>query len=212
MADNVYVVDQLVTGTATITQDDDGSGIDTIDLGGIHDAGSSIDLSWEVLAGVSVSGEGIYFTNGNEGHRLVVNGFIENARGSNGSDFIAGNEGANFLEGDQLDTGPGGNNTIGGDEGNDTIFGGAGNDNIGGAEDDDILSETQAMTRSAAVAGSIWSSAGPGLTACLAGPVLAIRSAIWSRMTGSRSTSPSALPRRASVGMPRVTASTDSQM
>jgi serralysin len=140
MAGNdVYVVDQLVTGTATVVIDDDGFGVDTIDLGGVHDAGSSINLSWEVPAGVSTSGEAIYYTNGNVGHRLIVNGFIENARGSNGADYIAGNEGDNVLVGDQDITGPGGNDTIGGDEGNDSIYGGSGADSIDGAEDDDLL-------------------------------------------------------------------------
>lgn len=142
MANNVYVIDVLATGASTVTINDDGTGIDWLDFDGIYAAPTSIRLEWTTVSdsgSPATSGSGFYFSSGNTGHRLVVNGLIENARGSNGNDFISGNSADNLLFGDQLASGPGRADTIGGGNGDDTIYGGAGNDEIGGAGGADRL-------------------------------------------------------------------------
>ena len=139
MADNVYVVDELVTGTQTITLTDDGSGTDTLRVNGIYAAAVGINLAWTTDAGLPTSGESMYFSSGNIGHRLIVNGVIENAIGSNGRDYIAGNSLQNLLFGDALASGAGLADSLYGGYGNDTIYGGAGSDEIGGAGDNDLL-------------------------------------------------------------------------
>lgn len=139
MADNVYVVDELVTGTETITLTDDGSGTDTLRVNGIYAAAVGINLAWTTDAGLPTSGESMYFSSGNIGHRLIVNGVIENAIGSNGRDYIAGNSLQNLLFGDALASGAGLADSLYGGYGNDTIYGGAGSDEIGGAGDNDLL-------------------------------------------------------------------------
>ena len=139
MADNVYVVDELVTGTETITLTDDGSGTDTLRVNGIYAAAVGINLAWTTDAGLPTSGESMYFSSGNIGHRLIVNGVIENAIGSNGRDYIAGNSLQNLLFGDALASGAGLADSLYGGYGNDTIYGGADSDEIGGAGDNDLL-------------------------------------------------------------------------
>ena len=139
MTDNTYFIDLLATGTTTITVDDDGIGSDWLVFSGVYAAPTDIRLSWYADAGVSTQASGSYFNPGNIGHRLVVNGLIENVRGSNGADFIQGNEQNNILYGDNLSSGPGGADSIFGFDGNDTIYGGAGDDSIGGANGDDLL-------------------------------------------------------------------------
>ena len=144
MADDFYVVDQLVTGTETITLTDggSGSGIDTLRIDGVYGPVNQFTLVWSSDAFGPVAASAIYYTpngSGFDGHRLVVNGVIENAVGSNGRDFIQGNILANLIHGDALATGAGLNDTLWGSSGNDTIFGGAGNDEILGDNDDDQL-------------------------------------------------------------------------
>jgi serralysin len=139
MANNTYVIDTLATGTATVFVTDDGTGRDWLDFNGVYAQPTEIRLNWTFQNNASSSASGFYFSSGNVGHRLVVFGLIENARGSNGNDFIVGNEAANILYGDQLATGPGRADTISGGIGNDTIFGGAGADTIGGDNGRDLL-------------------------------------------------------------------------
>ena len=120
MADNTYVVDVLVTGGSTVTVSDDGTGIDTIRIDGLYAQVNQFTLVWSSDAFGPVSASAIYYTpdgSGFIGHRLVVNGAIENAIGSNGRDFIQGNILGNMIFGDALALGAG----LG-----DTLWGGAG--------------------------------------------------------------------------------------
>lgn len=139
MANNIYIVDQLATGTQTITVDDDGTGIDWLVIQGIYSQPTDFRLGQTMVNGVSTSASGSYFFPLNSGHRLIVNGLIENVRGSNGQDFIQGNELGNLLFGDAAQSGLGKNDTLWGFDGNDTIYGGNGNDEISGANDHDRL-------------------------------------------------------------------------
>lgn len=140
MANNNYIVDLLVTGTQTITVTDDGSGSDWLTVQGVYATQTDLRLSWNDDGfGNSTEAMGLYFFPNNTGHRLVVEGLIENIRGSNGLDFIQGNEVGNILYGDATETGPGDANSIYGYDGNDTMFGGAGSDWLGGGNDNDLM-------------------------------------------------------------------------
>ena len=139
MADNIYVVNGIATGPDTITISDDGTGIDMIKLDGVFDGTTSLDLNWTSNAGTATSASGLYFNPQNIGHRLIVNGVIENATGSDGHDFIQGNELANVIFGDAFATGLGQQDTLWGGDGNDTIFGGSGADTMLGDNGDDLL-------------------------------------------------------------------------
>lgn len=140
MADNIYVVDQLVTGTLTVTVTDDGTGSDWLTILGVYATQTDLRLAWSTDAfGNADEAMGLYFNPLNTGHRLVVEGVIENIRGSNGLDFIQGNELGNILYGDQASTGAGDADSIYGYDGHDTIYGGAGGDDIGGANGDDKM-------------------------------------------------------------------------
>ncbi|NEY91006.1 calcium-binding protein [Tabrizicola oligotrophica] len=138
MADDIYTIDALATGSETITITDDGTGSDWLVYSGSYASYAEIDLSWFVDSGISQSAEGLYFTV-TGGHRLVINGLIENARGTTAEDWISGNEADNLLYGDFDATGAGGNDTINGDAGRDTIYGGSGLDSLEGSYDDDLL-------------------------------------------------------------------------
>lgn len=139
MANNRYNIGVLTaSGDATLT--DDGTGIDELFFQSVtFQTATDIRLSYFVSSGVSIQASAFYFTNGGPAYRLVVNGLIENVRGSNSADFIGGNEVNNLLYGDALATGPGGNDTITGEEGNDSIYGGAGNDELNGEVGNDRL-------------------------------------------------------------------------
>ena len=139
MADNTYTIDELVTGPETVTLTDDGTGIDEITVAGLYGSTVEINLHWTNISGQATSGEGIYFTSGTIGHRLIVTGVIENATGSNGQDFIQGNQLGNLIYGDAKTGLVGRADTLWGAAGNDTIFGGAGADGIQGDDDDDLL-------------------------------------------------------------------------
>ncbi len=139
MANNIYTVDLIATGSETISLTDDGSGIDEISVVGLYDATVAINLNWTSDTGHATSGEGNYFTAGNIGHRLIVNGVIENATGSNGHDFIQGNELGNVIYGDAKTGGLGLSDTLWGAAGDDTIYGGAGDDGIQGDDGFDRL-------------------------------------------------------------------------
>lgn len=139
-ADSTYVVDELATGTVTVTVTDDGSGIDTLVIKGAYAEPTDLRLAWLTgLAGVPTQASGFYFSTGNTGHRLQVNGQIENATGGTGADYISGNILNNVLRGEAEDATQGGNDSLFGDDGNDTLYGGYGNDLLNGAEDDDLL-------------------------------------------------------------------------
>lgn len=143
MADDIYIVDQLATGIETVTITDDGSGLDWIIFQGSYAVATDINLNWTYTGaasdGTATSGEGFYFYPSNTGHRLIVNGLIENARGSNGADFIQGNSAANILYGDNAATGAGLSDTLSGGYGNDTLYGGSGGDTVGGGQGADLL-------------------------------------------------------------------------
>lgn len=142
MADEIFVGDSLATGGATITVSDDGSGIDTLQIIGVYNEVTQFSLAWTSDLGVPTSASCRYSTNDGVNfvsNRLIVEGVIENAIGSNGSDFMQGNSIANLLYGDALDSGAGLNDTLWGGAGNDSIYGGAGNDGILGDNDDDRL-------------------------------------------------------------------------
>ena len=139
MANDTYVINDIaLPGDPTVTVDDDGTGSDWLVLEGSFSEISDIRLSWTSAGGIATSASGSY-SNGGVGNRLIVNGFIENVRGSITRDFIQGNEGGNILYGDATDGTVGGNDTVWGGAGNDTIYGGAGDDNLSGDADDDLL-------------------------------------------------------------------------
>lgn len=140
MTNNIYIVDQLVTGTLTITVTDDGFGDDWLTIQGVHNLQTDLRLAWSTDGfGNATEAMGFYFFPDNIGHRLVIEGVIENIRGSNGLDYIQGNELANILFGDQAARGMGDADSVYGYDGNDTLYGGAGNDDIGGGDDDDLM-------------------------------------------------------------------------
>lgn len=139
MANDIYVLEDLAS-EATTNITDDGTGIDWIIINGTYATATSINLSAWYESGASTQAYARYYQPENTGHSLRIYGFIENARGGNGRDWISGNEGDNRLEGDVGNNGVGGADTIYGDEGNDTILGGAGADSLSGAEDDDLIS------------------------------------------------------------------------
>lgn len=140
MANNTYTVDLLVTGTETITVTDDGIGSDWLTVQGVYETQTDLRLAWATDGvGHATEAMGLYFLPSNTGHRLVIQGVIENIRGSNGLDFIQGNELANILYGDQAAGGIGDADSLYGYDGQDTIYGGAGNDWIGGGNDNDLM-------------------------------------------------------------------------
>lgn len=137
---DIYVVDDLATGTATVELTDDGTGIDTLVFRGAYEQPTSIRLTWDRGANdTPLSASGFYYSTGNTGHRLVVRGVVENATGGTGADDISGNILGNVLRGEDVLALSGGNDTIFGDAGNDTIFGGWGNDSLSGAGDRDLI-------------------------------------------------------------------------
>jgi serralysin len=144
MADNIYNIDLLATAVGTTTINDL-SGIDWLVFTNHTHFTNSIQLSYSTNLMISTSASGYYsdlvslFPITFENHRLVVNGLIENARGSNGKDNIGGNEQNNILYGDNASGGAGDNDTLNGFNGNDTIYGGAGNDEIYAQSGNDIL-------------------------------------------------------------------------
>lgn len=139
MSNDIYNADILAPTTTTITIDDDGIGLDWLVVNGSYPVETDVRLSWNAVNGVSTQASARFDPVAGAGHRLVINGLIENVRGSNTADFIQGNEVANILYGDAASTGPGGNDKISGFDGNDTIYGGAGNDSVGGDSGNDRL-------------------------------------------------------------------------
>ncbi|MCX7299828.1 MAG: calcium-binding protein [Rhodobacterales bacterium] len=145
MADNSYLIESRApAGQTTVVISDDGSGNDWLIMSSSHSSYSQINLGYSAGAGgMPVQASGFYldfnpapFTTGN---RLVVNGVIENAKGSAGKDEIIGNTLANIIYGDPTQDGPGNVDTIDGDEGNDRIYGGAGGDLLGGQGGNDTI-------------------------------------------------------------------------
>lgn len=138
MANNTYTLEVEVTEGNTVVLTDDGSGRDWLVISSSHtDNVINLDYTYNG-SNVPTSAIASYYADGNR-TQLIVNGAIENARGANGADWLAGNSLANLLYGDSAATGAGGNDTIDGAEGNDTIYGGAGNDTINGGEGNDSL-------------------------------------------------------------------------
>ncbi len=140
MSNDTYNADILAPTTATVTIDEiDGIGLDWLVVNGSYPVATDIRLSWWSENGTSTQASARFDPIEGQGHRLVINGLIENVRGSNTTDFIQGNEVANILYGDAAATGPGGNDTISGFDGNDSIYGGAGSDVINGDSGNDRL-------------------------------------------------------------------------
>lgn len=138
--DDLYIVDQLVTTTTTVTLTDDGLGVDTLKIEGVYlSSATDINLNWtydSTLSGtIATSAEATFDIN----YRLVVNGVIENATGSNGRDYIQGNELNNLIYGDNLASGDGLADTLSGALGNDSLYGGGGNDSVQGGGGNDQL-------------------------------------------------------------------------
>lgn len=129
MADNTYVIDALALPGQTTREITDDAGTDWLTFQGTYAGQTDIDLNWDYENGTAIAAEGAYALSAG-GNRLIVYGVIENARGSDGSDFIQGNELGNILYGDQAESGAGGDDVISGFGGNDTIYGGAGADVI----------------------------------------------------------------------------------
>ena len=138
MPDTKYVLDLQVTGAAQVMVYDY-AGVDSIVVNGIYDPPVEISLGWTLLNGKSMMAGAVYFGFDGMWHRLLVNGVVENASGSNGHDSILGNELDNRLSGDRMATGIGGNDTLRGGSGNDFIRGGSGSDRLYGDADDDEL-------------------------------------------------------------------------
>lgn len=139
MADDIYVLDLLVTGATAVSVNDDGSGDDTIRVTGVYAATIDIDLAYTVDSGTPLNAGSRYVSADNQSHQLVINGLIENAFGSNGCEYINGNDLANLLSGDQRQTGAGLSDTLEGGGGDDSLFGGAGDDLLSGQADDDSI-------------------------------------------------------------------------
>lgn len=139
MADDTYILDLWVTGAEAVSVHDDGSGNDTIRVTGVYSATIDIDLAYTVVSGTLLNAGSRYISSDNQSHQLVIYGLIENAYGSNGSEYINGNDLANLLSGDQRQIGPGLSDTLEGGGGNDTMFGGAGDDLLSGQDDDDTM-------------------------------------------------------------------------
>ncbi|ADE86915.1 calcium-binding protein [Rhodobacter capsulatus] len=137
MTDNIYYVEDLVSGGKTVTLSDDGTGLDWLMLRNSHD-GAAISLSWWSVRGLSTEAESIFVDN-DIAAELIVLGRIENARGAGGDDWIRGNELGNQLLGDENTYGLGGADTLDGAEGDDSIYGGSGNDEILGDTGNDLL-------------------------------------------------------------------------
>lgn len=140
MANNTYVVNEYVSaGDPTLEISDDGTGSDWLSITGTYADATDITLAWSRNDGHATAAGGTFFVTGPGAGRLIVNGLIENARGSDSADFIIGNEVANRLMGDQKTGGVGGNDTIDGGAGADRIWGGAGDDSLLGAADADTI-------------------------------------------------------------------------
>ena len=139
MANNTYVTDVLAGPFETILITDTG-GQDRLVIDGIYGFSSRINLSWTSAGGVSTAARGYVQTDGDFVWReVIISGFIENARGSNGEDSIDGNEGNNIIYGDKLATGPGMGDIVYGNAGRDTIYGGAGSDSVQAGDGNDII-------------------------------------------------------------------------
>jgi serralysin len=139
MANNTYVIDDIAQPGETVTVTDDGTGSDWLVMEESHLPSNQITLSWTVDQSFNATSASGSYSDGGSGGRVIVNGQIENVRGSNGSDFISGNQVANILYGDAAATGAGGDDQINAGSGNDTGYGGAGNDYLGGGDGQDWL-------------------------------------------------------------------------
>jgi serralysin len=146
MSDQVFIVNLLAMGGATVVQEDQLPGLNWIVIEGSFDIPCEIDLSYAFEDGVTQSSSGIYYirTDGGNilGSRLIVSALCENAQGSDGEDFIQGNEVSNIIKGDSGREGTGltiQDDTLWGGAGGDTIYGGDGADGISGDEGRDLL-------------------------------------------------------------------------
>lgn len=139
MTADTYIADLISSPTSTVTLTDDGTGSDWITFQATFIEPTEIRLSWFFESGSTLSASAFFFGPDSIGRRVVINGLIENARGSNGRDAIFGNELGNILVGDQSQSGPGGDDTVYGLDGNDWIYGGEGQDSLGGDGGNDVL-------------------------------------------------------------------------
>lgn len=143
MSDTIYIAETLIGSNSTVTVTDDGTGSDTLTVSGVYTAVVEFTLGWFTSGGQPTSASVIYYipngSGGFTGRRLIVEGVIENATGSDGRDFIQGNVLGNVLWGDAGLTGPGLGDTLWGGEGNDTIHGGSGDDEVKGDNGNDLL-------------------------------------------------------------------------
>ena len=140
MTNDIYNADILVPTTATVTIEDMGDiGSDWLVVNGTYPVETDIRLGYWTLNGISTQASARFDPIAGQGHRLLINGLIENVRGANSTDFIQGNEVANILYGDASGTGPGGDDTISGFDGNDSIYGGAGDDTVNGDLGNDLI-------------------------------------------------------------------------
>jgi serralysin len=144
MTSNIYRIDLLAANIGTTTITDDGTGRDWLIFYGSSVSPSVINLQYSTIP-ASAAGSYTSLTptlpSGyiEVSHALIVNGLIENARGSDGMDAISGNASSNILYGDHLAGGIGGADTLNGFGGNDSMFGGADSDEIYGHSGNDNL-------------------------------------------------------------------------
>lgn len=140
MTNNIFRVDLLATGGSFVNVNDDGTGIDWLEIRGSYTDTTYLNLNY-LNSSPSTEASGLYYFGGNAS-TLVVHGLIENARGCDTSDFINGNELGNVLYGDQGRTGVGAADTLSGADGKDLLYGGAGSDSLyGGADNDTIFGD-----------------------------------------------------------------------
>jgi Ca2+-binding RTX toxin-like protein len=137
MPNTIYVIDETPGKDRELTAT--GLGKFWLVFQGSYEKPTSIRLDNYVENGISSQARGFFYHVGNWGTSLLVNGSVENARGSSGEDWISGNERDNILYGDPTRDGPGDNDTLFGAAGDDTIYGGGGRDDMGGADGDDLL-------------------------------------------------------------------------
>lgn len=138
MANNTYRIDLLAAAVGTVTVTDDGTGTDWLEIVGTYTSDVWINLNYSRTFPISSNAIGTFVIDRNN-HTLIVNGLIENVRGSDSADYVVGNEANNLIYGD-ADNGLGGNDTLSGGDGNDSLYGGNENDNLAGDFGKDFLS------------------------------------------------------------------------
>ncbi len=142
MLDEIFVINLIANDGDTVVKEEEFPNPNWLVLTGSFDEICEIQLSWETSLGTTIKSSGIYYVKTGDtvvGSRVIVNALVENARGSDGKDFIQGNEVSNIIYGDYTADGAGGDDILWGAAGNDEMYGGDGQDEVAGGEDNDVL-------------------------------------------------------------------------